>query len=410
MEAQTDSHPFRSTILAACRKDERYDRQTEDGRAPYLFDVLHATGEPDFYAAQLIEALRENAQDDARYQLIALATLMAKNGDAGARTALMDAFRWNIQRGDTTGADEIVALDGLEGYRLAAGQLATLPPDAADDWEHQSVVHALAEQFGEERIPALLSALAASNPFLRAYLNQRLDSWREMLKNWETRGKRSSLPADYETVRAAIYVPGKPLGGGVSRYARHADNDTTLRLAGDFLREENRLPLFRYLRFFGRRAFPLPPYRMIEFARSSDTLMAEYAIRALDEITHPAVRALAVEFAETPSRFVWAARLLPKNPGVGDRDVWRRFFAAPLDNLDEHDFHDIGFGLRDYFEERPIVSGDADVIIAAYEKTPCTSCRYAFVKMLVESENIPGWMRAECAYDAYGPTRELCAA
>ena len=45
-------------IIHAVLHDVRYDRQSEQHRAPYLYQILQATGEPDWYTARLCDALQ----------------------------------------------------------------------------------------------------------------------------------------------------------------------------------------------------------------------------------------------------------------------------------------------------------------------------------------------------------------
>ena len=48
---ENDAVPFREAILDSCLHHRTFDQQTESYRTDYLFDIMRATGEPEFYAA-----------------------------------------------------------------------------------------------------------------------------------------------------------------------------------------------------------------------------------------------------------------------------------------------------------------------------------------------------------------------
>ena len=61
---ENDAQPFREAILDSCLHHRAFDRQTESYRIDYLFDIMKATGEPEFYAVHIRRAL---AAEDEEY-------------------------------------------------------------------------------------------------------------------------------------------------------------------------------------------------------------------------------------------------------------------------------------------------------------------------------------------------------
>ncbi len=129
LRGRPDAARFRDVIREACREDWRYDRQIEENRAPYLFDVIEATGEPGYYADYVRDALEaiatpREAEGTCRLQLFALAARLTKNGHANLRDALYRVIERTA--GETDGITSfghiVIDLDGIAGYRFLAEQ------------------------------------------------------------------------------------------------------------------------------------------------------------------------------------------------------------------------------------------------------------------------------------------------
>ena len=56
---QTDAQPYRDLILRACTHNQVFDRQVEDGRDLFLYDVLTATNDMGYYRRPLFAALMD---------------------------------------------------------------------------------------------------------------------------------------------------------------------------------------------------------------------------------------------------------------------------------------------------------------------------------------------------------------
>ena len=51
------SAPYRDLILRTCLYDQRFTTQGEPDRAPFLYDVLLASGDEDYFRARILAAL-----------------------------------------------------------------------------------------------------------------------------------------------------------------------------------------------------------------------------------------------------------------------------------------------------------------------------------------------------------------
>src|ERR1700722_18280702 len=59
-----DGGTYRGPLLHACTHNSTYDPQCEDGRAPYLLDLIKLSGEPDYYRHCVLTALLSHDEDE----------------------------------------------------------------------------------------------------------------------------------------------------------------------------------------------------------------------------------------------------------------------------------------------------------------------------------------------------------
>jgi hypothetical protein len=179
--------------------------------------------------------------------------------------------------------------------------------------------------------------------------------------------------------------------------------------AADLLAEENEHRLNRYLRLFGKRAFPLQIDRLLALVRhpSNDVMIA--ATYALSNVADPRVRALALEIIADDSlldrRKSGGVDLLLSNYQPGDEVLLTRLLETPRG---DYEYHSIGYRVLGLFDAHPTPSF-APALLAFYEHGPCTNCRRKVVKRLHQLAKLPNWMLAECQYDASLYLRETAA-
>ena len=167
---ENDAAPFREAILDSCLHHRAFDQQTESYRTEYLCDIMQATGEPEFYAARIRQALGTDNGDYSYGQLYEMAARLARSGDVGARRVMYDRFARNAARHETTGADDIVALDGLDGYLFVTKQWQRHPLPEEDHWEEAALLETLEGQTGPQEAREALKRVAQSRPEMTASL------------------------------------------------------------------------------------------------------------------------------------------------------------------------------------------------------------------------------------------------
>lgn len=402
LEQCSDASPHREIILHACLHDVAFDTQLSDSRGLYLYDVIHATGEPEFYGPCIREALADPEAEGDEDQIFDLCALLAREGDQAAREVMYAAFRRNVEAGDSTGAEAIIAMDGIDGYAFVAQGFAAFPLPEDEAWQETSAFETFVEHVGEQNLPNALAGLAAQNPALAPYLAMKKAHWEEWLCN---RGK--PLPAvevpDYAALKSMLDSSEAPRSMRYRTWGRNLDDDTAARLAADTLTKTDPVQIEKYLRLFDERPFPLNHRRLLEWAKSDEEKLAWQAVRSLGNISHSTVRDLALELAATPGRERESVLLLRNNADTrSDGMLLEQIVARPLTDVE---FHWLGVQVRDYLKQNSTPSAPA-LLTALYENGPCVLCRESVIEMWLEIGPLPEAIRAECRYDAAPGIRE----
>ena len=88
-----DTGPFRAAIPDACLHCGAVDPQWEGTRAVYMYELVNATPDREFYRGEILKALPGHGDDWDAVQCFRLASYMAMDGDDRARQAVSEAFR-----------------------------------------------------------------------------------------------------------------------------------------------------------------------------------------------------------------------------------------------------------------------------------------------------------------------------
>lgn len=390
---------FRESVLRACRRDMVFDRQFEDGREQFLFDVIAATGEPEFYRRWLLRAtVPGRLHGDDGEQIIALLRVFAERGDDKARARLYAVFTANAATDKPDGATEIVELDGLAGLLFVAPLLVV---DVDDPWFARYLIGIAVERDGEAATRAALAAAAETEPAVARLLALvRADDEHERARQKDVAGDADAEALTYRAIRARL-LAGEPGARSLLwRWARVATAEELVTVANDLLAEGDPQRRNVYLRVFAERAFPLDPTPLLALVRDRSRRIAAPAINALAKIEHADVRALALELLASGRGD--GSRLLAANYQAGDFALVERLL---LTWDDREALHDLGFGLRHMVAGQPQPEACA-ALFALYEHGPCSFCRHHTVELLAGLGALPAWLIAECRWDANRGVRE----
>lgn len=415
----TRTDDFRDLILHACGHLTAYDTQCESGRPQYLYDIIHATGDPEFYAARTRDMLNSNDKTLYHAQLYGLCGLLARNGgDVASRRAVYERFASNPAGEYRDGAEAIVDMDGVAGYRFIADQLLRAPLDAEDDWEEAYLLQQFEAHLADVGTPNAVWDAAATDAAFAEYLA----GVREKRARWTARRNEPAKPRPtYQEIRTAIDDPEENIApfpqdskadgekrpsSAAQRHrwqliGRRCAPDVLDRVAADLLTEHDRDRLLKLTQIFQTQPFFLAIDRLLDLARSPDTDLRSAARDALSNVHHPRIRALALEIAADEP--LDAVLLLQHSATVADAHLIAEIASA---EYSDDDHHRIGFIIRQVVATLS-TPAFASALIHVYDNGPCTMCRYHTVERLLAMDHLPDWIRDECRHDAYVPTRQL---
>ena len=412
---QTDPRLYRDVILRACTHNQTFDQQCEEGRDLFLHDVLMAANDMDYYRPQLFAALMDlNANEEyAPNQLFGLVRRMAQSGDLKARDCLYAAFDRQVATAqDFRGATEFVELDGLSGLLFITAHYLRCKQAGSvsdDDREWNWWLSELEERDGKDATQSALRQRADTIPGLRELL-QYAEAERAKNERWREEWKKNPRPImSYAELKALIYSKGRATyRGTLSTWGRHAAEVDLQQAAQDLIAETDADRVFAYTWIFSNRAFPLSTTPLehsplLTLAQSADVEQAWRAMRALGNLTHPAVRALGLQLIADSTRAGEGADLLENNFEEGDFALLETVLQQPLETTT---YHSVGMSVRQIAEEH-LSPRAVPSLLLLYVNGPCSLCRHFCVKLLLQLDALPASLRAECRYDADEHTRKL---
>lgn len=404
LEEQTDCRPYRELLLEACLNNWAYDRQIEDNRAAFLFDAIHATGEPEYYASHIRHALLTPDLDCARGQVIDISGLLARSDTPGMRPALYQAFPQSVESGYAYRCEHLIRLDGIQGYIFVA-EVFREKAEFVEDWEHTNALGYLAEVMGEEPPVRAMEMVCILRPDLSSYVQETFAQWQIIQQIPEQKPASSNEPATYGQVKSVIVDSSERKG--VSRsWIRTLDDAAFLQLAQEVVTETDTNRLWHYLDVFRKRPYPLDPCLLLPLIHHGDEFVRRRVSRVLSEFTHPAIRECALELLRQPAPddALLGLILLPSNPGPDDITS----FQCLLNQAEDDDIrHNIILPALEYLEHQ-FPDGSTELLLEIYTQSPCTICRLTALEMLSkELPSLPAGIIEEARYDAYHHTRQF---
>lgn len=388
-----DSAPYLAGLLHACLYNTTYDRQCEGSRANYLHQLIQLTSKPAWFRQQLLDALADPDEEMDLDQLFDFALIYARAGDVLAREVLYEQAGAQASCGDTTGAYQLIELDGITGFLFSANRLGEAVLSDPSFWDDDHLLRHLKSQ-GVDCSPDQLRAAAhPSYPYVSAYL-EAIAATQELRQ----RVPRTHLVGQpYGYIRDHIErAEGRFSFSQLKRWGASIDDAQLSQAAADFLQETDPQRIIAYLAIFGKRVFPFGSEALVPYVWNSHERIARWSIQAISQFQQPRVRELGFTLIDAHHHVGDALDIFIRNYQAGDE----RYLADLLARTaDKDSLHAIGFGLNDIFEAHPN-SDVAAIFLDLYERGPCSLCRERFVERLLDIDRLPVWMEAETRYDA----------
>jgi hypothetical protein len=405
-----DDSPYRDAILDACLHNQAVD-PLSDVRGNYMDDVIIATGNPEVYEPPIIEALL-NLPDTANeydvHQLYHLVWLFTLRGNIQARETIYKRAAINIAQADFVGAYQVVRMDGLDGYGFAAEQIGrylgaggVLDGDLDKDKIDNRLIELLEERYGKLDFLAMLAQSHEGNAAVTTYVERVL-----VLRNHPRERRSDPDPRhwDYaqlqEKFQEGLHYPRLTF----KAWGRKCTEGDLMLAATDLVTQTDPIKLAVYLSIFHDRQFPLDPSLLIPFTQHIDVKVKASAFRALEQIKHPLVRALALDLIQAGIDTGDAVSLLEANFQPNDWSLIENLIVQPIDDLRQQ--HWLQISARQVVNAYP---GPENVrtLQNLYEFGPCAFCRTGVVELLMQNNALSKTMQSECEYDAESDTRRL---
>ena len=391
-------------LLAACLQDQRYDRQLEDSRGDWLWRMVRAVDAADRFRVPILHAFYEMSDERTASQLCELAGCYAETGDETFRTRLYEIVEQKpIADRLDLGEDEIIRLDGDEGFLFVAKARALGLPSREWEWDDESLIDQAIKRIGESRVNELLED--RKNPPLRAYWER----WRQEKQAKAVRAPHISHRERMRAISVGEILSAAESGDsnfglhrGWGMYAEEADLATVHQHLST-AREAKTIA--KLLWVFVNRAAPQFLARFIELCQHEDSEVRRRAIFALEKIKHPLVRKFALSELVKKVHGTSVVGLFRENYQQGDE---QRILDAIEFPDDDWKLHGLLMDVIKILENNP----DADCSqlgVVAYASTPCESCRFDSVRLLHDRHVAPGWLIEECRFDSGEKSRELNA-
>ncbi|NHZ34060.1 hypothetical protein [Massilia rubra] len=291
-------------VLAACLEDQCFDRQCEGSRADWMYSLFKGTPAYPRFVGPILAALANSTDDRDGDQLRELASLMGRNGDLKAASALR-SFVWaqTFSADSVLGAAALCALDGIPAVIEMAqhlGKVVLQDPDAWVDTVDRLIDHTISF----DTVFAELKRVAAGDEAVAAYVARegaRIASDAAHDRSHESQAERDER-------RGEEFMARNPCDAILAAATRKSAGRGLFLLFGRWAGEEDLIRILDHLRvepdpkvsekllwIFRRATLPYLDEHVWELASHSATDVRNAAVMALSNLSDPRVYALGRE-------------------------------------------------------------------------------------------------------------------
>lgn len=388
--------PFSEAVLEACLQNKARDPQIEDSREQYMLDIVRRTGNPSFYTDHILAVPAVDPDSWDVGQRLEMLRLLAQEGDSQARCAMIATFEATF--GPSNGgsfASEFIELDGIAGLLFVMERIGAWLREDEERWVDDMLLSLAGGMFGTDAVSSAVSERARIDVNVAAFL--------ERANATSVEWTDDSRVLSYEQVRIHI----RSGRSGYFDWVKRAGPVELEFAALDLIHETECDQLLAYLKIFRNRRFPLDCEHLIRLTASPDGGVARRALLALANVENDKVRQLALSLVESRSPHrIFAIDLLVNNFRSGDQERVANWCKEET----EPDFiNGYGLDLGEFFRAHPSDKIETELLVALYDRQPCSHCRHNIVQRLIELNALPDDLRAESKFDSYLETRELVA-
>jgi hypothetical protein len=312
---------------------------------------------------------------------------------------MYESYNPGPQKGEAI-AIEFLQMDGIDGLLFAVEKIGALLIATTEKVDLGWLLSVARETLGEQETRDILQKAGTENPRIETY---RLAEEASRVRSSErSRNSAEMIKAAYEQVKPKLSE--MTCGWITSWGERASDSDVNQAALGLVVARDSK-EQFAHLCIFGRRLFPLDIQVLLNLVDQDRDRVGLVALRALSQITHSAVRQLAFRLVETRAKWRGQAiELLARNFSPGDHVTALRWFET---EEDPETLHSFGMDLTDFWERHPDEETEEPMLLAMYERDPCSFCREKTVRRLMERGALTDQLRLECSFDANSDIRDL---
>ena len=370
---------FEEIILAACREDQRFDRQFEDERTNDLMRIVDRAGLTEKLRGTVVQPIEESLDERQRRHRMRFIGHFARQSDAKA---------WEILTGYAIAMDmdafDVLEEQGTSGIEwIAEHVLDRLPLD--EKWR----VRGWLEEHPDLSTKAVEAIKAADTEFEHDLskrrgkeIDRKPESFEEALENIRTQNLHNII---------------------LRRIGPDLTDEQVHQVANLWLKERDNRKGRNYSLLFQVRQFPLSVIVIADLVKQGDPPIAFEVV--LSKSKSPLARKLGLDLIEGDPPNFRGYRCMSSSY-IGE-DLPNMF--ANLDQFldgDDNDLHGLGMDLKEMAKE--MAAGDRlPFLTRVYEHTPCSTCRSYAVQTMVKDGTLPKSYRSELPFDADAFTREL---
>lgn len=382
-------------LLQACIQDWRFDAQIEDQRGDWLWKLIFTADCKDRFQDPLLQTLPNSTASGDQHQLCRLAFHYAKHGNDLFRTVLYDYVRNRTDFADeNSGEGDLLNLDGAPAFDFIANLRGRFL-ESRNLWVGDEIfIETAMTQLGRETVLNLMAN--SSDRETRRLFDGWHASSKRLTQYREDSLKKREAEIQATPVQEVISWPGYSRGIFFFRsWGRSAPEESLKTAFETLLGEQNPNFLVQLFSIFYDRPIPYFTPRLLELCNHPDSMVEHRAFAALKKISHPQVRAYALQqlFGDSPNRYI--ASLFIENYRRGDEHLLLRHLELP-DDLDDR--HWMLNDLIKLLQKNP-VADPFPLGMIAYYHTPCGHCRQDAAKLLLGQSLAPPWLVQEVRSD-----------
>ena len=409
---------YHDIVSRYCLRDIAYDTQVEGTKGYYLYTAVKTFDNPEIILNRVAEKFDKRLYWRLSGQLddilccfsndgyrTADMALEKKYGDLKRRLPLMRSYSFELCEREQLENLMIRKLDaGFKSFKQCVYDIDEMITKRGDcDCLFCDFFFTIAkERFGKKRVNKFLDEMYEKSESLKLLIDT-LKAEEISREEYQTNLIAPTIDVLLQCAREAATCENPRLQMPRLRYlfARKASDAEFLELAHIVYREDNETIKALLLMMFLHRPFPLDIAPLIEYAKSNNALLSEFAIDTLRYVKDIRIHDLAVCLLEEKGLGSLALRLFKRNYQKTDDDIIRKLIAktASVPQYVQADIVDI------YTHHRS--ENALPILLHVYQKGYCTHCRCGIVRAMNHCNVLPDRIIEECLYDSYEDTRKM---